>query len=252
MNAPAEPAAERTPACYSPAGAAASAAAYLSAALLFSDWRKLLAATLIVLAAQSVRLRRFEPALLAAKVTLPLAVPLLLVHGILNPHFPAERLLWEVLPWRGAGFAYAATVGARLALVAAAMTIWRFTRSAEVIGFCHRIGVPAPVTSFVAIATASFELVQQKARSVQLAQQARGTDLRASLGARIAGLTKLVIPVAVAMIVEGHERGGVLENRGLGSGPWNLRRWYVPPRTPTLVLEWLLALAVFLPRFLPA
>jgi energy-coupling factor transporter transmembrane protein EcfT len=233
---------------YSPPGALICSGLYLTlAALVRGPW-PLLVASILAISGQVAYLRRIEPAAFLAKVTLPLVFPLLGIHGILNPHFPADCLLWGCIPLRSAGAAFAVVIASRLLLVAAAMAVWRYTVGYQVIGYFHRVGLPSAVITGFAVATSSIEVVQQKGRAVYLAQQARGINLRASFSARVASLPKLVIPVAVATIVESGERGIMMESRGLGSGPWRLQGWYSPPPRGKILME-LASAAVTLAAF---
>ena len=141
-------------------------------------------------------LRQIKPAIFLAKVALPLALPLLAIHGILNPQFRADHLMWNFLPLRSAGAEFAIVISARLLLVASAMAIWRYTVGSQVIGFFQRLGLPPWLITIFAVAASSIQVVQRRGRAVYLAQQARGIDFRASFKARILSLPKLVIPVA--------------------------------------------------------
>ena len=235
---------ERT---FSPPGALICSALYITAASLLHGPLPLLFAAVIVLTGQSIYLRKLGPAAFLGKVTLPVVLPLLAIHGILNPHFRADRYLWDFVPLRAAGTEFAAVISARLFLVAAAMAIWRYTNGSQVIGFFYRIGLPPALIAVVAMATSSIDIVQQKARAVFLAQQARGIDLRVTFASRVASLPKLVVPVAVATIVDSSERGAIMENRGVGSGPWRLQCWYLPPSTGTVIVEATTALLALAP-----
>lgn len=232
-------------ATYSPAGALACTTLYLIAAVLLKGSAALMLASAIVLAGQAAYLRRIEPAAFLLKITLPLAVPLFLIHGILNPQFSASRVLWEHVSLRFDGFTFAMVISARLLLVAASMSIWRYTSGTQVIGFFNHVGFPPLMITEVSVAIASIELVQRKAHAVYLAQQARGIRLRGNPVKRALNLPRLVIPVAVATIVEGSERGVVIESRGLGSGPWQLASWYSPPGLKRLLAETVSAIVVF-------
>lgn len=214
---------------YSPVGAAVCSALYLAYAFIFATPASLATASLCVVAGQAIYLRTFEPAAFLAKATLPLAVPLVLIHGFLNPQFPVDHRWILHIPIRAEGIAFAGVVSARLLLVAASMAIWRYTTGTSVIGFFTRLRLPPTAIAGITVAISSVELVQRKARAVYLAQQARGYDFRANLRARIVGLPKLIIPVVAATLVEGSERGATMENRGLGSGRWHLPNWYASP-----------------------
>lgn len=236
---------------YSPAGALVCAALYLIGAAGLRESSALLFACALALGGQIIYLRSFAPAAFLIKVTLPLAVPLLLIHGVLNPQFPADRAIWSGVPIRTEGFTFATVISSRLLIAAAAMSIWRYTKGTEVIGFCNRLGLPPLFITGIAVSIASVALVQRKANAVYLAQQARGMRLRGSLLRRALSLPKLVIPVAVATIVEGSERGAVIESRGLGSGKWQLDDWYSPPKGRQLfgeVASAMIILAAFIIR----
>ena len=228
---------------YSPPGALICSGLYLSLAVVSRGPWQLLVAGVLAVVGQVAYLRRKDPAVFLAKVSLPLLLPLLAIHGILNPQFPRDYFLWSCIPLRGAGAAFATVIACRLLLVAAAMSVWRYTVGSQVIGYFHRLGLPSSLIAGFAVATSSVEVLQQRGHAVYLAQQARGINLRASFAARIAGLPKLVIPVAVATIVESGERGIMMESRGLGSGSWRLHGWYSPPSERKIFMECISAAA---------
>lgn len=235
---------QSTPGAYSPPGALFSSVLYLTVAIFQRGTWALLAASVLVWLGQLVYVRRVEPAAFLVRVTLPLAIPLLAIHGVLNPQFRPDLWLLGFIPIRGAGVAFATSISARLFLVAAAMTVWRQTAGSQVISFFQRLGLPSAVITVFALATSSVSVVQQRGRSVYLAQQARGINFRASVLSRVVGLPKLVIPVAVATLVESAERGVAMESRGLGCGPWQLTQWYSPPSVTRLLAEMASALIV--------
>ena len=201
---------------YSPPGALLCSGLYLAGAIIqHGPWPLLLAGALAVVG-QVAYLRRLEPAIFLAKYTLPLALPLLAIHGILNPQFRADYLMWDFLPLRSAGAEFAIVISARLLLVASAMAIWRYTVGSQVIGFSQRLGLPASFITVFAVATSSIQMVQRRGHAVYLAQQAVALMFALRLEQGSQACLKLVIPVAVATIVESAERGVIMENRGLG------------------------------------
>ena len=45
------------------------------------------------------------------------SVPLLFIHGIVNPQFPISSFLWESIPIRIDGLIFAALIGSRLSII---------------------------------------------------------------------------------------------------------------------------------------
>lgn len=229
----------------SPPGAFLAALAYLVAAAVFGNLAALVTAATMVMLGQAFLVRRLEPAIFLLKVTLPLALPLLVVHGVLNPQFQASTYLIGMIPLRPAGLAFASVISFRLLVIAASMSIWRYTVGVEVMEFFNRIHFPPALITGLAVAVASIELVQRKARAVYLAQQARGYDFRANWWTRIVGLPKLIIPVVTVTLVEGSERGVTMENRGLDLGRWRVPDWYTAPTAGRLFAELVPVVLVF-------
>jgi len=150
------------------------------------------------------------------RVTLPLAAGLLVVHGVVNPSFPSTVTWFGWFHLRESGLSYAVTLSGRLCIIAAGLLLWRYTKRTHVLAFFQSIGIPTRALCMLAIAGTSLSLFASRGRAVQLAQQARGLDLKATLLARFVALPRLVVPVVTASLIDAEHRGVLMEHRGFG------------------------------------
>lgn len=154
---------------------------------------------------------------MTAWLLLPLAIPLFFVHGILNPSYSSNSTIGGFVPIRIQGLRYAAITSVHLGMVAMAFVIWKYVDRRHALVFFQRIHLPDKCLILLMVATSSMELLSERSRAVFLAQQARGVKWSGSLLSRFASFPRLLIPVVTASIVEGLQRGTIMEHRGLGS-----------------------------------
>jgi energy-coupling factor transporter transmembrane protein EcfT len=154
---------------------------------------------------------------LIALWTLPFAVPLFVIHGVLNP---AYAITWDAgwIPVRADGIAFAAVITGRLCLVAAAASAWRGIPRLQLIALAQALRLPDSVTVTIASAASATAVVDKRIQNVLLAQQARGLETRPGVRRRIGALLTVGLPVVTTTIVDAHHRGAVVASRGFGFG----------------------------------
>jgi energy-coupling factor transport system permease protein len=153
---------------------------------------------------------------LVAMWTLPFVLPLVVIHGVLNPAFEATRD-FRGIPLRSAGLAYAADVTARLVAIAIAAVTWHGVHRMQILVLAQVLRVPHVMTVAIAAAVSGLALVEARVHAVALAQQARGLPMGPGLRRRIRALVNIVLPVVTTTLVESHHRGTLMTLRGLGS-----------------------------------
>ena len=182
----------------------------------------------------------------AAKAAIPLAIPLAVVHGFINPAFPAVAEWLGNVPVRPAGFAYAALVSLRVIAILLLGAVWSRVDAERLVDEARALRLPLPLIFTLTAASSSLTTISRQIEHVYLAQQARGIASGPGFVARLKALPTIVLPVVTASLVEAAQRGDVLALRGLGSGPLPTMAARVPSSG-----EWLRA-ATLLPVALAA
>ena len=160
--------------------------------------------------------------LVAAKWTLPLALPLLAIHGLLNVTYPVS-FTWHGLPVREEGLAYAAAVGIRLWVFGAAIAFVSQLQRDQLFGALYRRKwMPQWALLLVSLSVSMFHYLWRRAQATSLAQRSRGLPRGPGLRTRMTSLFAVVLPLVAIAIVESTTRGHALSARGLGSKPLRL------------------------------
>lgn len=150
-------------------------------------------------------------------LTAPLAIPLILIHGFINPSFPISRYLLHAIPVREPGFTYAFLITVRFFLIAAISLSWRQVPRNDLFAFSLRLHLPTSIVVLITVSTSTISTVTRRIETVYLAQQARGIAAGPNLLNRIKSLPSMVIPVIISTLMESHYRGMLMASRGLGS-----------------------------------
>jgi energy-coupling factor transport system permease protein len=226
----------------------------LPALAFMQQWRIALALLAITLLTAAVLVRSQSILRQLGWLILPVTIPLLGIHGILNPAHSAHFYIGGWLPIRPNGFSYACVTSCRLALLAAALIIWRYTKRQDVLVFFQRLGVTTRGLCFLAVAASSIEVFSARTQTVYLAQEARGVNWSGGIKSRFAALLRILVPVVTAAIVEAHQRGLLMENRAFGHTPLLLpKRWldnWPQPAWRSIILALIPATAAFLFHFI--
>lgn len=159
---------------------------------------------------------------MAVALTCPFALPLVAVHGILNPNFEATTHLLGWVPVRTDGVVYGLLISSRILVLSGAAITWRFVDPDRLLRESVHLGLPPSAVVTLAVALATMRMVPAKIKTVYLAQQARGLPAGPGLGLRIRALPSVIVPVVVATLLEGASRGELVATRGLGSTPFKM------------------------------
>lgn len=160
--------------------------------------------------------RSMKPVLTAIKYALPFALPLLVIHGVLNPAFPVDRLVFGQIPLRLHGVVYATLVSLRILLLTIAAIAWRYVDADKLLLYSVKIRIPINLITIIAVATSTVRMISLRVGAVYLAQQARGIAAGPGIAARFRALPAIILPVIISTLVEGSHRGDLMKNRGLG------------------------------------
>jgi energy-coupling factor transporter transmembrane protein EcfT len=196
--------------------AATWTACAVTASLLLGDWRSLTTALIFGLLLASPTRDVLSNMRSVVLWTLPFAVPLVLIHGALNPAYPVSRT-FGLLAVREQGLSYAVQVTLVLGLIASVAVVWRGARRADVLALVHLIRLPERLSLASAAAVSTLAVVQQRARLVSTAQQARGMPTGPGIRARAQAMVAIAVPLIVTSLVEADERATTLQTRGLGT-----------------------------------
>jgi energy-coupling factor transport system permease protein len=184
---------------------------------------------------------------LAAILTLPFLVAVVLVQGIFYPG--NETPLLEVGPvtfWEE-GVTYGLLVFFRVLVVVCAVLIMVFSTypKAMMVAFIDKGLSPKLAYVFMASLQCVSEM-QRRARAIIEAQQARGLDLKANLWRRFQALLAMMIPLLTGALISVETRSLALEARGFSRGGMRNHLIEVPDRTTDRVIRWSMAAIVVL------
>lgn len=150
--------------------------------------------------------------------TIPFAIPLFIMHGVLNPSFEVTQYWLEVIPLRYGGFEYGVIISLRVALVTVvAATLLHVDRDSlwkSLVAW----RVPLPLLVVAAQGMSTMGYLVRRSRAIYLAQRARGIAVGPGFMTRLRVLPTVVIPLIVSTLVDAHIRATALVNRGMGSG----------------------------------
>ncbi|VVB75884.1 Energy-coupling factor transporter transmembrane protein EcfT [Candidatus Tiddalikarchaeum anstoanum] len=148
----------------------------------------------------------------------PLLITLVIFHGILNPaatqviatfYFLSIKLDGLII-----GFNYFAKL---LSFVSISYILIFTTNPADLVASLSKLGLPKQA-AFVTLATIQFiPLMEEKAKKIMDAQQARGLRIIGGIIQRIKAYIPLLMPLILSMLDEAYERSISLELRAFFS-----------------------------------
>jgi energy-coupling factor transporter transmembrane protein EcfT len=144
------------------------------------------------------------------------SIPLLLIHGILNPAYPVS-MHWGFLPVRFNGILYAVPVALRILILCLGLVIWRHVPGMQLLAAAERCRLPLTIQMLLAVASTFTKTLSRRIKIVYVAQQARGIPAGPGLFLRIRAFPKSLIPLIVSTLNEAAARGSVMVSRGLGT-----------------------------------
>jgi energy-coupling factor transporter transmembrane protein EcfT len=164
-----------------------------------------------------------RPLRLFAAFTLPFLIPLLALHGIVNPAFPETGRFFGWIPVRSTGVEFALLVGARVAAISVVGVTWSFVPRMEALSLLLSLKVPSPLALAGFQAISMIDFLRRRAASILLAQRSRGVATGPSITRRAGALVAVVVPLAASTLTEAEGRAIALTSRGFGSGRLVLR-----------------------------
>jgi energy-coupling factor transporter transmembrane protein EcfT len=129
-------------------------------------------------------------------------LPLVLIHGIVNPQFAATTRWLDVVPIRPNGILFGLRTGAMIACLFVPMLYWARVSRADVLGFFASCRLPRPALLALFQAISLSKQIQLRSNAIITAQQARGIDTRGSFGVRVRALLPVLLPLTVALLRE--------------------------------------------------
>lgn len=172
-------------------------------------------ATVAGLMVAMIRARSLSPFRQTLRWSLPICLPLLSIHSLLNPAF-VETARWGWLPFREAGFAYGSVRCTTIVAFVVAAVIWRGTTREAVVRSAIRAHVPTQVVVLLALTASTFSTIQRRIPRTLDAQRARGVIADRAILSRIRALVAVIVPVVITGLVEADVRAKFLRARGLG------------------------------------
>lgn len=171
------------------------------------------------LSALSGAARRVLPS--AAAILLPLAVSLLMVHGLSFPEGNTVLAHWGPARITAEGLAFALERTALLGAVVLALLLFSFTVSVpDLVAALSARGVRGRVAFVLASTLTLLPAITARTAVIREAQEARGLVIRRGLLHRVAAFRLQAVPLVLSLIEEAGTRASALDARGFGStGP---------------------------------
>jgi energy-coupling factor transport system permease protein len=166
-----------------------------------------------IVALTAVSIKHWRSVKSFGAVSLPLLVPLLLIHSLVNPQFEIDGKIW-VVPLRTQGFVFAIAVYSNLAVFLAIAIAWWQVNRDEFFDWMVARRVPVLLVGLVAQSMAMVTLIEKRGRAVFKAQTARGIPTGPNWRYRFRALPSVVLPVVTSLINEADQRSTVLWSRG--------------------------------------
>ena len=164
-------------------------------------------------------LRSIRPVASMIRLSLTFVIPVLLIHGVLNPQFPVTTKILDFIPLRQDGFTFGSHVATRVIVIFVLGALWLSIDRDKFVNDLISLRVPLPVVLLCSQAVAVASTMQRRAHAIYDAQQARGIKVGPGVFTRISALPKVMLPLFVAVISDAYARADILATRGFGSGP---------------------------------
>src|SRR5918992_1012971 len=184
---------------------------------------------------------------LAAIVTGPLLVAVVLIQGIFYPGNETQLLAVGPVTFWEEGALYGLLVFFRVLAVVCAVSITVFSTHPKAMMVAFTDKGLSPKLAYVFMASLQFvPEMQRRARTIVEAQQARGLDLQANLWRRLQALLAMMIPLLTGALISVETRSLALEARGFSRKGVRNHLIEVPDRTTDRVIRWSMAAIVVL------
>jgi energy-coupling factor transporter transmembrane protein EcfT len=161
-----------------------------------------------------VTTKSLEPIAIFIKLSLPIIIPLFIIHTIINPTFPSTNELFGILPFRPEGLAFSIHIMRQVSILFAISTMWFFVDRDYFLDWLISRKFPLFICAAFAQAIAIISLIERRGDSVYKAQQARGIQVGPNLIKKIKALPSVMLPVIATVINETDWRAIALVSRG--------------------------------------
>lgn len=169
----------------------------------------------VVLTVVYVGVRGLQPLFRLTVAVLLMAVPLFLIHSIVNPMFSVSTSFVGI-PLRGEGAAYAALVSLRLTYLFLAVAVWIDTPRDVAFSLIAKLPGP-PLAGFALMqALMMTHMFSRRVSNIQLAQKSRGL-LGTGIASKMRNTLSMIVPLIATTLMNAHERGNALAQLGFGS-----------------------------------
>lgn len=192
------------------------------------------AAVLLVIVCWATR--SIRPASNLARYSALFALPLLVIHGVLNPEFPVDYFVAKIIGVRLAGIDHAFNATLRISLLFMPAIAWINIDKDEFVSALINMSAPMPLLFVGTFAASIAEQMGRRIKRIYMAQQARGIDVTSNIFVRFAALPRILIPLFVSTISDTELRSTTLALGGIGVTypvPWSAK----PTPATTFVLE---------------
>jgi hypothetical protein len=149
--------------------------------------------------------RRLIP--IAASVAV-LALPLLVVHAMINPMFPVTHHV-GLIPWRAGGWEYTLVLTQRFAMLFAAVSVWIGVPGMVVVALLARLNLPTRMGLILIYAVVLVGVLKRRISAIQSALRSRGAlDGKGPRGKAYA-LVAMTVPLIATTLLEAVARSEV-------------------------------------------
>ena len=145
--------------------------------------------------------------------TLPLIIPLVIIHGVINQQFPVTTTVLSI-PYRHSGIIFAFAIYCNLMVILSIATAWTKMNKDdlfELLIFCH---FPIVIIGIVAQAFAIATFIEKRGKAVYKAQTARGIRTGPGFIYHVRALPSVILPVVTSLLNEADHRSIALWSRG--------------------------------------
>lgn len=173
----------------------------------------------LVLSAKGGTARRLLPA--AAAVLLPLAMSLLVMHGLFFPEGRTVLAQWGPARVTAEGLGFALERTAQLGAVVLALLVFSFSVSVpDLVAALSARGVHGRFAFVLASTLTLLPAIAARLERIRQAQEARGLVIRRGMLHRAAAFRLQAVPLVLSLIEDAGMRTAALEARGFSnSGP---------------------------------
>jgi hypothetical protein len=156
------------------------------------------------------------------KLTLPIAIPLLIVHGVLNPNYHSNSFIFGV-PIRFDGIYFASEISAKMMVLTYSISQCAiFSRDKIVSSLINVRLIPKSIVILLIQSITLINYLKTRSEVIMQAQISRGMPSGPSIIDRTKLLVSTIIPLIAITIVESHSRTICLMSRGFGTIAINL------------------------------